>query len=85
MKKCSIGLMVLMFGLLFWNGCTKDPSLGNENYITEKRTSLFQDTSYVEFHHIINILSEQSDSMITFQTRYGYPSVYGTFKKKMKQ
>ncbi|MBK8855248.1 MAG: hypothetical protein IPN10_14380 [Saprospiraceae bacterium] len=82
MKKCSNGIVVLVFGILFWNGCTKDPSLGNENYITEKRTSLFQDTSYVEFHHIINILSEQSDSMITFQTRYGYPSVYGTFKKK---
>ncbi|MBK8621716.1 MAG: hypothetical protein IPN79_08120 [Saprospiraceae bacterium] len=82
MKNVKFLLMLMFVSLLIGNGCRKDESLEFENYVIEKRTSHFLDTSFFEFHHIINILSEQSDSMIAFQTRYGFPSVYGTFKKK---
>lgn len=82
MKNVKFLLMLMFVSLLIGNGCRKDESLEFENYVIEKRTSHFLDTSYFEFHHIINILSEQSDSMIAFQTKYGFPSVYGTFKKK---
>ena len=68
---------------LGFSGCSKDSTLLEADSTLQNRTAgIFQDTTGLEFDHIINILSEQSDSMISFQTNYGYPSLDGTFTKR---
>ncbi|MBK7524794.1 MAG: hypothetical protein IPI53_11735 [Saprospiraceae bacterium] len=82
MKKCSIGFLILVFGIFYGMVVLKTHHWHLKLYDRKRTSEIFDDSTGVEFYHILHLLNIENDSIATFQENFGYPAIKGSFQKK---